>query len=76
LFGPLPMLHRVVLVIGSLVVWIGLGLWSGLVPYVPLSVGAGVVLGTVAGVVTAYVLLHDFHRGPPLSTGRGPRRAL
>jgi hypothetical protein len=70
------MLHRVLIVVGSLVVWIGLGLWSGLVPYVPLSVGTGALLGALAGLVTAYVLLHDFHRGPPLSTDRGPRRAL
>ena len=76
MFGPLPMLHRVVIVLGSLVVWTGLGLWSALVAHVPVSVGAGVALGALAGVVTAYVLLHDFHRDPPLSTGRGPRRAL
>ena len=70
------MLHRVVIVLGSLVVWIGLGVWSGLAPYVPVSVGTGIALGALAGAVTAYVLIHDFHRDPPLSTGRGPRGAL
>jgi hypothetical protein len=74
LFGPLPVLHRIVLVIGALVVWIGLGLWSGLMPDMPMSVGPGILLGTVAGVVTAYVLLHDFHRAPPVSTVRERRR--
>lgn len=75
LFGPLPMLHRVVLVVGALSVWIGLGVWSGLMPHVPVSVGPGIALGTIAGVVTAYVLLHDFHRPPSVSTQRGRRRA-
>ena len=40
-FGPLPVLHRVVIVVGALTVWIGLGLWSALVPYIPVSVGRG-----------------------------------
>ncbi|WP_457206931.1 hypothetical protein [Nocardioides sp. P5_C9_2] len=68
------MLHRIVLVVGALVVWIGLGVWSALMPDVPLSVGPGILVGTIAGVVTAYVLLHDFHRSPPLSTVRARRR--
>lgn len=75
LFGPLPVLHRVVLVVGALSVWIGLGVWSGLMPHVPMSVGPGIVLGAVAGVASAYVLLHDFHRPRPVSTQRGRRRA-
>jgi hypothetical protein len=75
LFGPLPVLHRIVLVIGVLTVWIGLGLWSGLVPYLPVAVVPGVVMGALAGLVTAYVLLHDFHRDPELSTDPGRRRA-
>lgn len=72
LFGPLPVLHRMLLVVGALTVWIGLGLWSGLMPEVPLSVGPGLLVGTIAGAVTAYVLLHDFH-GPP-SAAPAPRR--
>jgi hypothetical protein len=75
LFGPLPVLHRVALVVGVLAVWIGLGLWSGLMPDLPVSVGPGILLGTIAGVLTAYVLVHDFHRSPSLSTVRGRRRA-
>ena len=68
------MLHKIVLVAGALAVWIGLGAWSGAMPYIPLTLGPGIVLGTIAGVVTAYVLLHDFHRRSRLSTDRERRR--
>lgn len=75
MFGPLPTLHKVVLVVGALSVWIGLGVWSGLMPHVPVSLGPGIVLGAVAGVASAYVLLHDFHRRAPASTQRGRHQA-
>jgi hypothetical protein len=74
LFGPLPVLYRILLVIGVLTFWIGLGLWSGLVPYLPVSVVTGVVVGALAGLVTVYVLLHDFRRDAALSTDPGRRR--
>jgi hypothetical protein len=74
LFGPLPVLHKIVLVLGALAVWIGLGAWSGAMPHIPVTLGPGIVLGTVAGVVTAYVLLHDFHRRSRMSTQRERRR--
>ncbi len=61
--------------VGALSVWIGLGVWSGLMPHVPMSVGPGIVLGAIAGVASAYLLLHDFHRRPRVSTQRGRRRA-
>jgi hypothetical protein len=74
LFGPLPVLYRVVLVAAALVIWIGLGVWSGARPDVPVTVAAGLLLGVVAGLVSAYVLLHDFDRRPSMSTDRGRRR--
>ena len=74
LFGPLPVLHRVVLVVGAVVVWVGLGAWSGAMPDVPVTVVPGIVLGAVMGVATVYVLLHDFDRRSPPSTERGRRR--
>jgi drug/metabolite transporter (DMT)-like permease len=74
LFGPLPVLHKIVLVVGALAVWIGLGAWSGAVPHVPVTLGPGIVLGTIAGVVTAYVLLHEFPRRSRASHARGRRR--
>ncbi|WP_156411385.1 hypothetical protein [Nocardioides sp. Soil805] len=69
------MLHRLAIVVGALAVWIGLGLWSGLMPDVPMSVGPGLLIGTVAGVVTAWVLLHDFHGSTPAATQRRRRQA-
>ncbi|WP_107774911.1 hypothetical protein [Nocardioides sediminis] len=68
------MLHKIVLVAGAVAVWIGLGAWSGAMPHIPVTLGPGIVLGTVAGVVTAYVLLHDFHRRPRMSTECERRR--
>jgi hypothetical protein len=74
LFGPLPVLHRLAIIVGALAVWIGLGLWSALMPDVPVSVGPGLLLGTVAGIVTAYLLLHDFHRPASSATPRRRRQ--
>ena len=74
LFGPLPVLHRVVSVIVALAVWIGLGAWSGVMPAVPVTVVSGIAMGAVAGILTAYALLHDFDRRPPMSTDRARRR--
>jgi hypothetical protein len=73
-FGPLPVIYKVVLVVGALAVWVGLGVWSGLMPTVPVSLVPGVVLGTIAGLVSAYVLLHDFDRRSSVSTDRVRRR--
>jgi xanthine/uracil permease len=75
-FGPLPTLHRVVLVLAALGVGIGLGAWSGAMPQVPVTLESGIALGAVVGVVTAFVLLHDFHRRTPPSTDRVRRRPL
>ena len=75
LFGPLPVLHRVVIVVGALTAWIGLGAWVGYRSEFPVTVVPGVALGIVAGLVSAYVLLHDFDRRPPLSADRGRRHS-
>jgi hypothetical protein len=44
-------------------------------PHIPVTLGPGIVLGTIAGVVTAYVLLHDSHRRSRMSAERGRRRS-
>lgn len=74
MFGPLPRLYKVVLVGGAVAVWVGLGVWSGLMPTVPVSLVPGVVLGAVAGIASAYVLLHDFDGRSSVSMDRGRRR--
>lgn len=62
MFGPLPALHRLLLVVGALVVCTGIGLWAGVMPEVPLNLRAGLLAGSSAGAAAAFVLVHDFHR--------------
>ena len=62
MLGPLPALHRYVLVLAALVVCVGIGLWFGAVPEVPLNLRVGLVAGAAAGAAAAFVLVHDFHQ--------------
>lgn len=62
MFGPLPALHRFVLVVAALVVCVGIGFWLGAMPEVPLNLRVGVLAGVVAGVAAAFALVHDFHQ--------------
>lgn len=62
MLGPLPALHRFVMVLAALVVCIGIGFWLGVMPEVPLNLRAGLLAGVVAGVAAAFVLVHDFHQ--------------
>lgn len=62
MFGPLPTLHRFVIVLAALVVCIGIGFWFGAMPEIPLNLRAGLLAGTAAGIAAAFVLVHDFHR--------------
>ena len=60
MLGPLPALHRFLLVLGALVVCVGIGFWFGAMPDVPLNLRVGLLAGTAAGVAAAFVLVHDF----------------
>lgn len=62
MLGPLPTLHRYVLVLAALVVCVGIGLWFGALPEVPLNLRVGLLAGGATGVAAAFVLVHDFHR--------------
>jgi hypothetical protein len=62
MLGPLPTLHRFVLVLAALVVCIGIGFWFGVMPEVPLNLRVGLLAGTATGVAAAFVLVHDFHQ--------------
>ena len=75
MIGPLPPLHRCLLVLGALVVCAGLGTWAGLVSQVPVTVSGGVLGGVAAGLAAAFLLVHDFHRrsSPPQRVGRPSR---
>jgi hypothetical protein len=62
MLGPLPALHRFLLVLAALVVCVGIGLWFGAVPEIPLNLRVGLVAGAAAGIAAAFVLVHDFHQ--------------
>ncbi len=74
MFGPLPTLHKLVLVLAALVVCAGIGVWVGAMPEIPLNLRVGLMGGTVAGVGAAFVLVHDFHERRTRPT-RARRRA-
>jgi uncharacterized membrane protein YccC len=75
MLGPLPTLHRFVLVTAALVVCTGIGLWFGLMPETAFPVGAGLLVGTVAGAAAAFVLVHD-SRQRQTRSARARRRLL
>ena len=63
-FGPLPRLHRLLVVVTSLIVGMLSGIWLVAVTGLPALIAAGVGWGLLAGLLLTYVLLHDFHRRP------------
>jgi len=62
MFGPLPALHKLALVLAALVVCTGIGFWFGAMPDVPLNLRAGLLAGSAAGAAAAFALVHDFHQ--------------
>ena len=68
MLGPLPALHRFVLVLSALVVCIGIGDWLGVMTEVALNVRLGLVAGAATGLAAAFVLVHDFHQRAPHQT--------
>ena len=75
MLGPLPTLHRFVLVLAALLVCVGAGLWLSVAPDVPLNLRVGLVVGAAVGAAAAFVLVHDFHRRESART-RSRRRAM
>lgn len=63
MLGPLPALHRFVLVLAALVVCVGIGFWLGAMPEIPLNLRVGLAAGVAAGAAAAFALVHDFHEG-------------
>lgn len=64
MFGPLPRLHRILVVVTALIVGMLAGVWLVNTTAVPALAAAGVGWGLLAGLLLNYVLLHDFHHRP------------
>jgi hypothetical protein len=62
MLGPLPALHKYLLVAAALVVCTGIGLWFVAVPEIPLNLRVGLVAGAATGIAASFVLVHDFHQ--------------
>ena len=71
MFGPLPQLHRILVVVTALVVGVLSGVWLAQLIEGPSLVAAGIGWGLLAGLLLNYVLLHDFHhRARPVRVRR------
>ena len=62
MLGPLPTLHRFVIVLSALLVCVGLGFWLGAMPASRPARRSRAIAGTAAGIAAAFVLVHDFHQ--------------
>ena len=63
-FGPLPRLHRLLVVVTAVAVGIAWGVWIAQFSTLPAAAAAGAAWGGLAGVLLGFVLLHDFHHRP------------
>ncbi|HEY0950891.1 hypothetical protein [Nocardioides sp.] len=64
MIGPLPALHRLLVLATVLAVGIASGIWIAHFSTVPVAAAAGAAWGGLAGLLLGYVLLHDFHHRP------------
>lgn len=70
-FGPLPRLHRLLMLAAALVVGVASGAWIAHFVALPVAASAGAVIGAVAGLALGYLLVHDFHaHAPPMRARR------
>jgi hypothetical protein len=70
-FGPLPQLHRILVILTALTVGVLSGVWLAELVAGPALVVAGIGWGLLAGLLLDYVLLHDFeHRPRPVRVRR------
>ena len=64
MLGPLPQLHRLLLLITVLVVGIASGAWIAHYAALPVAATVGAGFGAVAGLLLGYVLIHDWSHQP------------
>jgi hypothetical protein len=65
MFGPLPLLHRIVLGAITLCFGVVAGMWIAHFTQLPVAVGGGALCGGLLGILAAYVLAHDPDSEPP-----------
>ena len=73
MFGPLPVLHRIVLGTISLCFGIVAGVWIAHSTPLPMAVSGGALAGGLVGLLLAYVLVHASQSEPRPVPGP-PRR--
>ena len=61
LLAPLPRLHRIIVVASVIIVGVVAGIWVAQSFTLP---AGGLLVGTGAGLVVAFLLTHDFHHQP------------
>ena len=59
MFGPLPLLHRIVLALVTAASGVLAGAWIAHVTPLPLAVSMGAVVGGLLGLVAAYAVVHQ-----------------
>lgn len=59
MLGPLPRLYRLILVLVAPAVCVGAFAWLAWFTPVPIVAGAGALIGLAAGLVAAYLLIHQ-----------------
>lgn len=64
MFGPLPLLHRIVLGVISLFFGVVAGMWIAHATSVPIAISGGALAGGLLGLVGAFVIGHDSHTQP------------
>jgi len=64
MFGPLPLLHRIVLAAISLCYGIVAGVWIAHFTPLPIAISAGALAGGLLGLLAAYVQLHSRRTQP------------
>ena len=62
MFGPLPRMYRILVIVGALLLSVAGGAWLAYSFALELPFG-GVLLGVAFGVLIAFALVHDFSHG-------------
>lgn len=64
MFGPLPVLHRIVIAAISLCFGVVAGVWTAHMTALPMAVSGGALAGGLLGLVLGFVLVHTPHAQP------------